>query len=438
MNLPDSVFQEAADRFPTPFHLYDETGIRQGARRLKQAFAWNPGFREYFAVKAAPTPALLSILKEEGCGLDCSSYTELMLAEAGGFRGDDIILSSNVTPDADFLLAARLGAIVNLDDASHLEIVDGLTGLPETVCLRYNPGDGFVSANPIMDTPSQAKYGLTRPQLFATYRALASRGVKRLGLHAFLVSNTLESDYYPRLARFLFETVRDLFVETGIRIGFIDLSGGIGIPYRPEEQEVDVMEVGRQVRDAYEEILVPAGLGDMALYTELGRWMTGPHGCLVTRILREKQIHKHYLGLDACAADLMRPAMYGSWHRITVPGRGGATALYDVTGGLCENNDKFAIDRELPVCGPGDLLVIHDTGAHGRSMGYNYNGKLRSAEVLLQTDGAFRLIRRAETPQDYFATLEGFGMPRTEGEVPSPSPTLRFCSGRPEAPSESS
>jgi len=413
MNLSPAVFQRVAAEHPTPFHLYDEAGIRAGARLLHQAFSWNPGFREYFAVKATPTPAILTILREEGCGLDCSSYTELLLAEACGFRGEGIILSSNVTPDADFVLAAKLGAVVNLDDASHLEVLESLGIVPETVCLRYNPGDGFVSANAIMDAPSQAKYGLTRPQLFATYRRLAAKGVRRLGLHAFLTSNTLEADYYPRLARFLFETVRDLFVETGIALAFVDLSGGIGIPYRPEDQAVDVNEVGRQVKAVYDEVLAPVGLGGVALYTELGRWMTGPHGALVATILREKRIHKHYLGLDACAADLLRPAMYGAWHRITVPGReGGPTAVYDVTGGLCENNDKFAVDRELPICGVGDLVVVHDTGAHGRSMGYNYNGKLRCGEVLLRSDGTTRVIRRAETPADYFATLDGYGGPR--------------------------
>lgn len=406
MNLtPDQVAQ-AARQFPTPFHLYDEEGIRSSARRLNQAFSWNPGFREYFAVKATPTPAILQILREEGCGLDCSSLTELLLAQAGGFRGDEVILSSNVTPDEDFRLAARLGAILNLDDETHLPVVRALTGLPEAVCLRYNPGEAFPSSNAVMDSPAQAKYGLTRSQLLAAYRALASEGVKRLGIHAFLASNCLDPTYYPRLARFLFETVRDLFRETGVAIAFVDLSGGIGIPYGPGEVPVDVEAVGEAVRRAYEEVLVPEGLSP-ALFTELGRWMTGPHGCLVARVLREKRIHKHYLGLDACAADLMRPAMYKSWHRISVPEReGGPTAVYDVTGGLCENNDKFAVDRELPVTSVGDLVVIHDTGAHGRSMGYNYNGKLRSAEVLFQADGTFRLIRRAETPADYFATLD--------------------------------
>ncbi|HTH13033.1 MAG TPA: diaminopimelate decarboxylase [Spirochaetia bacterium] len=405
MHLSADQFAAAAAHFPTPFHLYDEAGIRAAARRLNRAFSWNPGFREYFAVKATPTPAILQILRDEGCGLDCSSLTELMLADRGGFRGDEVILSSNVTPDDEFRLAATLGAIVNLDDATHLPVVEALTGLPEAVCLRYNPGDAFPSANAVMDSPAEAKYGLTRAQLFETYQTLASRGVRRLGLHAFLASNCLDEGYYPRLARFLFETVRDLYRQTGLEISFVDLSGGIGIPYRPGDQEVDIEAVGEAVRRAYEEVLGPEGLSP-ALFTELGRWMTGPHGCLVARVLREKRIHKHYLGLDACAADLLRPAMYKAWHRITVPAReGDPTAVYDVTGGLCENNDKFAVDRELPVTQVGDLMVIHDTGAHGRSMGYNYNGKLRSAEVLLQSDGGFRLIRRAETPEDYFATL---------------------------------
>lgn len=410
MNLPATTYQEAARRFPTPFHLYDEAGIRNTAQRLNQAFAWNPGFREYYAVKANPNPTILSILGEEGCGLDCSSLTELMLAKACGFQGDRVILSSNVTPGEDFRLAADLGAIVNLDDITHLEVVESL-GMPETVCLRFNPGDEFASTNAVMDTPTQAKYGLTKGQLFEGYRILATKGVRRLGLHAFLASNCLDPDYYPRLARFLFETVVEVQRETGVALSFVDLSGGIGIPYAPDDKAVDIEAVGQGVRRAFEEVLVPAGLGAVAIYTELGRWLTGPHGALVATILREKKIHKHYLGLDACAADLLRPAMYKAWHRISVPGRVGTeTAVYDVTGGLCENNDKFAVDRELPVCGPGDLVVIHDTGAHGRSMGYNYNGKLRCGEVLLQADGTFRMIRRAETPDDYFATLRGFGL----------------------------
>jgi len=412
MNLSRAIWATVAAAHPTPFHLYDEQGIRASARLLNEAFAWNPGFREYFAVKATPTPAILQILRDEACGVDCASLTELMLAQAVGFTGSQILFSSNVTPDEDFRLARNLGAIINLDDETHIDALAALGPLPPTLCLRYNPGAAFASTNTVMDSPAEAKYGFTRPQLAASLVRLRSLGVLNLGVHAFLASNTLDPTYYPRLARFLFETIRDLRDETGVALSFVDLSGGIGIPYRPEERPVDVRWVGDQVRQAFDEVLVPAGLGDVAVCTELGRWMTGPHGCLVTRVLREKTIHKRYLGLDACAADLMRPAMYKSWHLITVPGReGGPTQVCDVTGGLCENNDKFAVDRELPVCGPGDVVVIHDTGAHGRSMGYNYNGKLRSAEVLLQPDGTTRLIRRAETATDYFATLQGFGAP---------------------------
>ncbi|HOQ36614.1 MAG TPA: diaminopimelate decarboxylase [Acetivibrio sp.] len=398
---------EIVKKYPTPFHLYDEKGIRENARRLKEAFSWNKGFKEYFAVKATPNPTILQILKEEGCGVDCSSYTELLMAEKVGFHGDEIMFSSNVTPKEDFELARKVNSLINLDDISHIDFLEKVAGLPETICCRYNPGGAFTIDNAIMDTPGEAKYGFTREQLTEGFKKLMDKGVKHFGLHAFLASNTIANEYYPALAKLLFKTAVELKNETGAHITFINLSGGIGIPYRPEEKPADIYAVGEGVRKAYEEILVPAGMDDVSIYTELGRFMLGPYGCLVATAIHEKKIHKNYIGLDACAANLMRPAMYGAYHHITVMGKENAPHdhMYDVTGGLCENNDKFAIDRMLPKIDIGDLIVIHDTGAHGFAMGYNYNGKLRSAEVLLKTDGTTQLIRRAETPEDYFATL---------------------------------
>ena len=404
--------QEMVKKYPTPFHLYDEKGIRENARRIKQAFAWNPGFHEYFAVKACPNPRLLQILKEEGFGCDCSSYTELLMSEAVGQVGEDIMFSSNVTPAEDFALAAKLGAIINFDDITHIDFFEKIAPFPETMSCRYNPGGDFKIENEIMDTPQDAKYGMTRPQLTEAYRKLMSKGVKHFGLHAFLASNTVANEYYPVLARLLFQTAVELHEETGAHIAFINLSGGVGIPYRPEQNANDIMAIGEGVRKAYEEVLVPAGMGDVAIYTEMGRFVMGPYGCLVAKCLHHKHTHKEYVGLDACAANLMRPAMYGTYHHITVLGKEDAPCdhKYDVTGGLCENNDKFAIDRMLPEIDDGDYLVIHDTGAHGFAMGYNYNGKLRSAEVLLREDGTTELIRRAETPEDYFATLDVTGV----------------------------
>jgi len=398
---------EIVKKYPTPFHLYDEKGIRENARRLKEAFSWNKGFKEYFAVKATPNPTILQILKEEGCGVDCSSYTELLMAEKVGFHGDEIMFFSNVTPKEDFELARKVNSLINLDDISHIDFLEKVAGLPETICCRYNPGGAFTIDNAIMDTPGEAKYGFTREQLTEGFKKLMDKGVKHFGLHAFLASNTIANEYYPALAKLLFKTAVELKNETGAHITFINLSGGIGIPYRPEEKPADIYAVGEGVRKAYEEILVPAGMDDVSIYTELGRFMLGPYGCLVATAIHEKKIHKNYIGLDACAANLMRPAMYGAYHHITVMGKENAPHdhMYDVTGGLCENNDKFAIDRMLPKIDIGDLIVIHDTGAHGFAMGYNYNGKLRSAEVLLKTDGTTQLIRRAETPEDYFATL---------------------------------
>lgn len=400
--------EEIAAKYPTPFHLYDEKGIRENARRMNKAFSWNKGFREYFAVKATPNPVLMKILKEEGCGVDCSSYTELMLSDACGFHGPDIMFSSNDTPPEDFRLARKLGAVINLDDLTHVDFLNEVAGIPETICCRYNPGGTFRTANGIMDNPGEAKYGMTYDQMVQAYKKLKKLGAKRFGIHAFLASNTQTEEYYPELARILFGLAVKLRDETGADIRFVNLSGGVGIPYTPEGEPVDILKVGGGVREAFQEVLVPAGMGDIAVFAELGRFMLGPYGCLVTRAVHEKHTYKDYIGVDACAANLMRPAMYGAYHHITVMGKEDAPCdhKYDVTGGLCENNDKFAVDRMLPKIDKGDLLVLHDTGAHGFSMGYNYNGKLRSAEILLKEDGSFELIRRAETPEDYFATLD--------------------------------
>lgn len=404
--------KELVKQYPTPFHLYDEAGIRENARRIRAAFAWNAGFREYYAVKACPNPRLLQILKEEGFGCDCSSYTELLMSQAIGQTGSNIMFSSNVTPAEDFALAAKLGAIINFDDITHIDFFEKIAPFPETMSCRFNPGGDFKIENEIMDTPQDAKYGMTRPQMTEAFRKLLAKGVKHFGIHAFLASNTVANEYYPVLARILFQTAVELHRETGAHIAFVNLSGGVGIPYRPEQQPNDIMAIGEGVRKAYEEVLVPAGMGDIAIYTEMGRFVTGPYGCLVAQCLHHKHTHKEYVGLDACAANLMRPAMYGAYHHITVLGKEDAPCdhKYDVTGGLCENNDKFAIDRMLPEIEDGDYLVIHDTGAHGFAMGYNYNGKLRSAEILLREDGTTELIRRAETPQDYFATLDITGL----------------------------
>ena len=403
--------EEITKVYPTPFHLYDEKGIRTNARALKEAFSWNPGYKEYFAVKAAPNPFLMEILKEEGCGCDCSSYTELMLSDAVGVDGHDIMFSSNDTPEEDFKLAERLGAIINLDDITHIDFLEKTIGyIPETISCRYNPGGLFQISNGIMDNPGDAKYGMTTGQLSDAFRILKEKGAKEFGIHAFLASNTVTNEYYPVLAKILFEQAVRLKEETGVHIGFINLSGGIGIPYKPEQEQNDIFAIGEGVRRVYEEVLVPAGMGDVAIYTELGRYMTGPFGCLVTKAIHEKHTHKEYIGVDACAVNLMRPAMYGAYHHITVAGKENEPCdhMYDVAGSLCENNDKFAIDRMLPKVEKGDYLVIHDTGAHGFAMGYNYNGKLKSAELLLCEDGDVQLIRRAETPADYFATFDCF------------------------------
>ncbi|MCI8514895.1 MAG: diaminopimelate decarboxylase [Lachnospiraceae bacterium] len=394
--------------YPTPYHLYDEKGIRENVRRLKDAFSWNKGFKEYFAVKATPNPFILNILKEYGCGCDCSSMTELMLSDALGFRENDIMFSSNDTPAEEFQFARKIGATINLDDITHIDFLEECAGIPETICCRYNPGGVFKISNDIMDNPGDAKYGFTTEQLFEGIRILKEKGVKNFGLHAFLASNTVTNDYYPLLAKVLFEVAVNLKQELGVHIGFINLSGGIGIPYRPDQEPNDIYRIAAGVKKVYDEILVPAGMDDVALYTELGRYMLGPYGCLVTKAIHEKHIHKEYVGCDACAVNLMRPAIYGAYHHITVMGKEHEPAdhLYDITGSLCENNDKFAVDRMLPKIDVGDYLVIHDTGAHGFAMGYNYNGKLKSAELLLKEDGSVQMIRRAETAKDYFATFD--------------------------------
>jgi len=403
--------QEITKTYPTPFHLYDEKGIRENAKALKEAFSWNKGYKEYFAVKATPNPFLINILREYGCGCDCSSMTELMLANELGVKGEDIMFSSNDTPAEEFEYAAKIGEIINLDDYTHIDFLEKTIGyIPETISCRFNPGGIFQISNDIMDNPGDAKYGMTEEQLFDAYRVLQQKGAKRFGIHAFLASNTVTNEYYPMLAKVLFELAVRLKKETGADIRFINLSGGIGIPYRPDQEPNDIRVIGEGVRRVYEEVMVPAGMGDVAIYTELGRFMMGPYGCLVTKAIHEKHTYKEYIGVDACAVNLMRPAMYGAYHHITVMGKEQEPCdhIYDVTGSLCENNDKFAIDRPLPKIDKGDLLVIHDTGAHGFAMGYNYNGKLKSAELLLKEDGTAKLIRRAETPKDYFATFDCF------------------------------
>lgn len=402
--------EEIVKTYPTPFHIYDEKGIRENAKALKEAFSWNKGFKEYFAVKATPNPYLIQILREYGYGTDCSSKTELMLSEAMGIPGEEIMFSSNETPASEYAYAAKLGATINLDDITHIDFLEKTLGkLPETLSMRYNPGGVFTISNGIMDNPGDAKYGFTTEQLFEGFRILKEKGVKRFGIHAFLASNTVTNEYYPTLAKQLFELAVKVKEDTGVAVSFINLSGGIGIPYRPDQEKNDIYAIGEGVRKVYEEILVPAGMGEVSIYTELGRFMMGSYGHLVTTAIHEKHTHKEYIGCDACAVNLMRPAMYGAYHHITVMGKENAPCdhKYDVVGSLCENNDKFAIDRMLPKIDMGDLLVIHDTGAHGFAMGYNYNGKLKSAELLLKEDGSVQLIRRAETPKDYFATFDG-------------------------------
>ena len=402
--------EEIVQKYPTPFHIYDEKGIRENAAKVKQAFAWNKGFKEFFAVKATPNPFLINILREYGCGVDCSSMTELMLSHAIGCNGEDIMFSSNDTPAEEFKYAREIGATINLDDFTHIDFLEKVAGIPETISCRFNPGGYFSIANSIMDNPGDAKYGFTKEQIIEGFKILKAKGAKRFGIHAFLASNTVTNDYYPELARILFELAVEIRDKTGCDIKFINLSGGVGIPYKPDAEPNDIIAIGEGVHKVYDEVLTANGMGDVAIYTEMGRFMLGPYGGLVTKATHEKHTYKEYIGVDACACNLMRPALYGAYHHITVLGKENEPCdhKYDVTGSLCENNDKFAIDRMLPKIDMGDYLFIHDTGAHGFSMGYNYNGKLRSAEILLKEDGSFELIRRAETPQDYFRTFDCF------------------------------
>ncbi|MGU7930768.1 diaminopimelate decarboxylase [Streptococcus suis] len=405
------VLETITEQFPTPFHLYDEKGIREKARALNAAFSWNKGFKEYFAVKATPTPAILKILQEEGCGVDCATDVEVLMSEKLGFK--DIMFTSNDTQAQEFVYARKVGATINLDAYEHIEFLKNVAGIPETVCLRYNPGGIFSLGTDIMDHPEESKFGMTKDQLMKGYKELKELGVKQFGIHAFLASNTVTNEYYPVLARQLFELALEIREETGVTLDFINLSGGIGVNYRPEQEPNDIAVIGEGVRKVYEEILTPAGMGHIKIFTELGRFMLAPHGHLITKVLHRKETYRTYIGVDASAANLMRPAFYGAYHHITNITRPDAPIeVVDVAGSLCENNDKFAVNRELPRAEVGDTLVIHDSGAHGFSMGYNYNGRLRSSEILLQEDGTARMIRRAETPEDYFATIYGFDFER--------------------------
>ncbi len=400
--------KEIDKTYPTPYHIYDEKAIFENAKKVQEAFSWNKGFKEYFAVKATPNPYILNILKDAGCGVDCSSMTELVMADRLNYDRNDIMFSSNATPAEEYIYADKINAIINLHDYTHIDFLNKCIGIPETISCRYNPGGVFKMSNGIMDNPGDAKYGFTHDQIIEGFKKLKAMGAKKFGIHAFLASNTVTNEYYPMLAKILFELAVELKEKTGADIKFINLSGGIGIPYKPDEEPNDIMAIGEGVRKVYEEVLVPAGMSDVAIYTELGRFMLGPYGGLVTKAIHEKHIYKEYIGCDACAVNLMRPAMYGSYHHITVMGKENEPCdhVYDITGSLCENNDKFAIDRKLPKIDIGDFLFIHDTGAHGFSMGYNYNGKLRSAELLLKKDGTVQMIRRAETMDDYFATFD--------------------------------
>lgn len=405
--------EDIVKKYPTPFHIYDEKGIIENAKAVYDAFSWNKGFKEYFAVKATPNPVLMQILKAQGCGFDCSSLTELMLSEAVDAKGSDIMFSSNDTPAEEFVYADKIGAIINLDDFTHIDFLEKTLGkIPETISCRYNPGGVFQMSNGIMDNPGDSKYGMTKDQIIEAYKLLKAKGAKRFGIHAFLASNTVTNEYYPLLAGQLFELAVEIKEKTGVALSFINLSGGVGIPYKPDQEGNDIYAIGKGVKEQFEKILVPAGMGDTSIFTEMGRFMMAPYGALVTKAIHEKHIYKEYIGVDACAVNLMRPAMYGAYHHITVLGKENAPLdhVYDVTGSLCENNDKFAIERALPEIEKGDYLFIHDTGAHGYSMGYNYNGKLKSAELLLKEDGSVQLIRRAETPRDYFSTLDCLGV----------------------------
>lgn len=399
--------KEITKAYPTPVYVYDEKGIADNARELFSAFSWNNSFKEYFAVKATPNPEILRLLKNESCGVDCSSYTELLMSDAMGFKGDEIMFSSNETTAEEYRLAKKLGAIINLDDITHIDFLQEVAGIPEKICLRFNPGGKFTINNQIMGSPADAKYGMTRQQMSGAVKRLQELGVKEFGIHSFLASNTMGNEYYPKLARIVFETITELHAETGAKFVFANLSGGIGVPYRPDQTKNDIFVISAGVKEAYEQTIAASPLKEIAIFTELGRYMLAPYGMLLTTAIHEKNIYKKYIGVDACAANLMRPAIYGAYHHITVLGKEDAeeNKVYDVVGSLCENSDKFAVDRPLPNIEKGDILAIHDAGAHGFSMGYNYNGKLRSAEVLLKSDGDFSMIRRAETVKDYFATF---------------------------------
>lgn len=400
---------EITKQFPTPFHLYDEKGIREKARAVNQAFAWNKGFKEYFAVKATPNPTILKILQEEGCGVDCASYVELLMSHKVGFEGSDIMFSSNNTPAEEFQYARELGATINLDAYEDIAFLQEVAGIPETISCRYNPGGTFELGTDIMDHPEDAKFGMTKAQLIQAFKELKALGVKKFGIHALLASNTVSNDYYPELARQLFELAVEVVAETKVDLDFINLSGGIGVNYRPEETANDIAVIGEGVRQVYERVLTPAGLGQVKIFAELGRFMLAPHGLLVTKVTHKKQTYRTYVGVDASAVNLLRPAMYGSYHHISnMSNPDGQLEVVDVVGSLCENNDKFAIGRALPESRFGDTLVIHDAGAHGFSMGYQYNAKLRSSEILLREDGQAQMIRRAEKPEDYLVTLYGF------------------------------
>ncbi len=402
-----TTIEEIKKTFPTPFYLYDEEGIRNCIQRIRTAFSWNKGYKEYFAVKATPNPAILKLLSSLGCGFDCASSTELMLAQKLGVTGKNIMFSSNDTPAGDYRFARELGAIINLDDCSHIDFLSENGGIPETVCMRYNPGTDFIVQNDIMGQLKESKFGMTRAQLIESVKKLSALGAKHFGVHAMLASCALNEDYYPTLAREVFSLALEIKEKTGVTLSFANLSGGIGIPYRPEDSAVDILRIGENVRLVYEELIEKNGM-ELSLFTEMGRFVTGPYGYLVSTVIHEKETYKNYLGIDATACNLMRPAIYGAYHHITLLGKENekADTMYDVTGSLCENNDKFAVDRLLPKADIGDIAVIHDAGAHGYSMGYNYNGKLRCAELLLKKDKSVTLIRRAETAKDYFATLD--------------------------------
>lgn len=406
--LTKAKAEEIVAKYPTPLHVYDEKGIVDNARELIAAFSWNPGYKEYFAVKATPNPALIRLLAKEGCGVDCSSLTELMMAERLGLRGDEIMFSSNETAAEEFVLARKLDAIINLDDITHIDFLNETAGIPQKICLRFNPGGEFKINNAVMGTPEEAKYGLTSAQMDEAVERLMKLGVKEFGIHAFLASNTIGESYYPKLAEIIFSKIVELHQKTGAKFVFANLSGGVGVPYRPDQKKNDIFKIAQGVKEAYAATLTAAGIEGVKIFTELGRYMLAPYGGLLTRVIHFKHTYKEYVGVDACAAHLMRPAIYGAYHHITVLGKENRpeTNRYDVVGSLCENSDKFAVDRMLPPVEKGDLLFIHEAGAHGHSMGYNYNGKLRSAEVLLHPDGTFDLIRRAEKPSDYFATLD--------------------------------